>query len=118
MLRVEKSFLRGHQYDVIAVAFSRDGRKIVSGSWGDEDNLVLWNLINDQDHVALNELKTCSSEGLILVYQLCLDAVKDKIISLQADEKKTFQDLPQQLQQLLNNVLLPQGLISQSLGII
>ena len=106
--------LHGHPSNVKTVASSPDGSKIVSGSSGAQKNLILWDLINNQEQLAFNELKNCSLEQLILVYQLCLDTVKNKIISLQEDDKKIFQDLPQQLQQLLNNVLLPQGLISQA----
>ena len=42
--------LIGHPYDVKTAAFSPDGTKIISGSRGDQNNLILWD-ITDQNNI-------------------------------------------------------------------
>lgn len=36
--------LAGHQEDIISIAFSSDGSKIVSASWSDQNNLIVWDV--------------------------------------------------------------------------
>jgi WD40 repeat protein len=43
---VKWQFLKGHPKKILAVAFSSDGRKIISSCHGNKNNLILWDISN------------------------------------------------------------------------
>ena len=95
--------LEGHPDTVYAVAFSSDGKYIVSGSYGRQNNLILWTLLTDQEDALLKQLKNYNADQIRLIYQLCGKALRGETIQLSSEE---LQILPQDMQKLLTDLFL------------
>ncbi len=93
---------------VLSVAFSPNGKKMISGGHGTTDQLFLWTLLTDQQELLLNNLENYKIDPIRLIYQLCLQAGQGKTITFKQDseEQKVFATLPQEMQDLLNDLLM------------
>ena len=98
--------LEGHPCSVGSVAFSPDGKRIVSGCGGEENNLILWTLVTDQEELLLNQIKNnYTTDQLRLLYQLYVRVLKGQAI-VGGNEERIFMTLPDEMQQLLTDVIL------------
>jgi hypothetical protein len=107
--------LVGHLDSVRSVAFSPDGKNIVSGGGGRQNYLILWTLLTDQEEALLNQLKNnYTADQVRLVYLLCLQALKGHSIALKqgSEEQQIFMTLPEDMQNLLQDLLFPKGWFS------
>ena len=92
---------------IFSVAFSLDGKKIVSGGGGDQNNLLVWTLLTDQEELVLKRINNYTAEHIRLIYQLCSELAKGSIKQLAGDRLALYQTLPQEMQLLLNNIFWP-----------
>jgi WD40 repeat protein len=103
---------------VESLAFSPDDKQIVTG--GRESNaevgknLNLWTLITDQEEMLLHQIKNYTADQIRLIYQLCFQFLKDQKVTLKkgSEEEAIFKTLPQDMQNLLNDLFSLKGWFS------
>ena len=84
---------------------------MLSGSLGPKNNLILWTLLTDQEEQTINRINTCNADQIQFMYWLCLQSLNNRIIMLKqnSEEYRIFTSLPQDIQNLLHDVLLSQS---------
>jgi WD40 repeat protein len=102
---------------VFDLAFSPDDKKIVTGGRSGifvGKNLFLWTLLTDQEELLLKQVKNYNADQTRLIYQLCSQFLKDKKVVLEksSEEEAIFKTLPQDMQNLLNDLFSFKGWLS------
>ena len=87
-----------------SLAFSPDGKKLVSGSGG-KNNLVLWRLV-DQEEIILRQVQKYNDDQVMLIEKLCIAESQDKIVQLTQAEYVLFEKLDLNIKNLFK-VKLP-----------
>jgi WD40 repeat protein len=104
--------------EVLSLAFSPDDKQIVTG--GHESgakvgkNLNLWTLITDQEEMLLQQVKNYNADQIRLIYQLYFQFSKNQKVTLKksSEEEAIFKTLPQDMQNLLNDLFSLKGWFS------
>ncbi|HLJ31788.1 MAG TPA: WD40 repeat domain-containing protein [Candidatus Babeliales bacterium] len=96
---------------VLAIAFSPDDKRIVTGESAfsknnSESNLNIWTVFTDQERQLLNQVRNYTVDQIRLIYMFCLKASKGEKILLQSDseEQNIFMTLPEDMQKLLKDL--------------
>lgn len=103
--------LQGHDGDILSVAYSFDGKKLLSGSSGIDNNLILWELLTDEEENALQELEKIENVACAgLVDDLCSDALYSDVMLLNenSSDSAIFALLPEVVQKVLSSLLTVQ----------
>jgi len=94
-----------HSDNVYAVAFSPDGKYIVSGGFGYQHNLILWTLLTDQEEALLKQLPDYNADQMRPIYRLCCNTSKGEEITQSSEEQIALKSLSQDMQKLLTDLL-------------
>jgi WD40 repeat protein len=102
---------------VYSMAFSPDDRQIVTGGEATGlfgKSLMLWTLLTDQEALLVNQIKNYTADQVRLIYQLYFQSLKDQKVALKkgSEEEVIFKTLPQDMQNLLNDLFSLKGWFS------
>ena len=106
----ELAGLQGHDGDVISAAYSSNGKKLLSGSMGIDNNLMLWELLTNEEENALKEVKNINNVACAgLIYDSCCATPRSDVMQLKENSSynAVFALLPKAVQNVLNSLLAP-----------